>query len=312
MTEEKPATEDPLDDSAEMPEEDVGPKYTNLPSSEPLNTDSACAVMGSAVTRLVVLGGPQDSGKTTLASSIYEQFQRGPFAGFSLGWTDTLMGFERVCHESRDASGLETPNTLHTSRQVGRQLFHFRLWNESSDSDHPLLITDISGEEFEDLHGYDDVCSKLTLLRRADHFAVLIAGDRVVDPAERHRAFDETTTIIRTLIENDLLSTSTHLEIVISKCDRIRDAESGLNVDEYLDSLESRLRSKFADKVGSIEFFKTIARDKDAQKPLTDGVDSLLEHWVRFRRITKFAGSNEDLPKPVRPFDCFKGRLGRR
>lgn len=69
------------------------PKTVDLPSGEDLDFDLANAIMAGAITRVIVLAGAVNSGKTTVLASIHEKFQEGDFAGYIFAGSDTNTSF---------------------------------------------------------------------------------------------------------------------------------------------------------------------------------------------------------------------------
>tara|TARA_R110002073_G_scaffold61637_6_gene155017 strand:- start:3528 stop:4487 length:960 start_codon:yes stop_codon:yes gene_type:complete len=287
------------------------PKTTKmLPSSLPLSTSDASEIMGASITRLIVLGGPQNSGKTTLLGSIYEQYQKGSFAGRQLSWCSTLLGFEQVCHEGRINSGRQIPETLRTSRQAGKQMYHLRLQSLQSKKEQDLLLTDVSGEEFEDLRNFGEGIEQLSILRRADHFTILLSGDRIVDLTKRHQAFDETSTVLRVMTEEGLLGSRNNVQIVFSKHDLTEAADKKLKCADFLHSVEEKLTAQFDSAFGSLKFYRISARDPSGQQIEAPGVDALLTDWTDIRRLMSTSVNsglqNSSLVSGIDQFQCLR------
>ena len=272
-----------------------------LPSSEPFTPREAAVVTRARSTNLIVLGGPQSSGKTTLIASIYERLHLGPFAGRMASWCSTLMGFERICHLGREESGLTKPDTLHTSLQVGKQIYHLRMYSPERRSHQDVLLTDLSGEVFEGIRGFDEECTHLQFLRRADHFSLLLDGERVSSLSTRHQTFDEGATILRVLIERGLLSQQTHVQVVFSKWDLIDRADTSEGVKEYLQHAEESLTERFARSFATLSFYRTVARDPDGAYMMATGVESLLSTWCDHRRLWR-----EDSPMRIHDWTGFR------
>lgn len=276
----------------------------DLPPSRALTVEDAAEIMGHSVTRLVVLGGPQDSGKTTLIASLYERFQRGPFAGLRLGWSSTLLGLEQICHDGRECSRRANPTTPHTSRQLGRQLYHFRLDEVPSSSRQDIILTDMSGEEFEDLRKYTDTMNSLNIIRRADHFVAMMDGERLVRPDQRHQVVDETVTTLRVLVESGFITRGTHVGVVVSKWDLLQGSDPQLKCEEHVTSIESEVRAQFDSTFASLGFFRIAARDPTGATGLASGAEKLIQDWVSLRRIILPCS----LPRKetaIRPYDTF-------
>src|SRR6188768_15789 len=69
-----------------------------LRGGEALELEEAANICRKGQTKVVLLAGPRESGKTTIITSLYESFQDAPFGGYSFAGSETLVGFERRCH----------------------------------------------------------------------------------------------------------------------------------------------------------------------------------------------------------------------
>jgi Double-GTPase 2 len=122
-------TEDHVEPAPEA--ERAGETLINLPSGKPLRSTEATNLLRAQPTPVVLLAGAAKSGKTTLLASLHDCFQWGPFAGYLAAGSETLLGFEEQCFDSRVASGAEKPSTGRTSLEAGQQFYHLRVRHES-------------------------------------------------------------------------------------------------------------------------------------------------------------------------------------
>jgi len=282
------------------------PSTVDLPRGEALELSEAPIIMGATPTRVVVLGGPHDSGKTTLICSIYERFRREPFAGLVFSGSRTLFGFERASHLGRCASGLPSPETERTSLKMSRRMFHLRLYDGNCSSHHNLLLTDLSGEEFENVRNYTDACRELTIIARADHFVLLVDGKKLQDIALRQQARDETDTILRRLVETGMLGIRSRVDILFSKWDLIEQDPAGSRAKDFAATVETQLRERFAQYFAKMRFAPITARRPDGLAPPASGVEGLLPSWCResrlVQRVPKFSVEGKS---NLREFDRF-------
>ncbi len=133
---------------------------TSEPSREPLvgvplftgrELDHAGAhrIMLHAVTRVIVLAGPNDSGKTTLLASIFEHFLQGALAGYLFAGCETSPAFDSRCHLSRTDSGRRTEDTERTKSFSEQTMLHLRVRDEALlNPPRDLLLSDLRGELF--------------------------------------------------------------------------------------------------------------------------------------------------------------------
>src|SRR5437763_1629473 len=77
-----PAVKDASDETADLAEQQDEAEMVDLPDGLDLTTTTASQIARGRLTRVIVITGDQDSGKTTLVSSLFDRFQEGPFAGY--------------------------------------------------------------------------------------------------------------------------------------------------------------------------------------------------------------------------------------
>jgi len=103
-----------------------------LDSGEPLDRETAASLQRRRLSRAIGLIGPNDSGKTSLIASLYDLFQSGPVSGVSFAGSNTLIGFEKVCHLARAVSRRVKPHTQRTSVGADATFFHLDLHQEGT------------------------------------------------------------------------------------------------------------------------------------------------------------------------------------
>ncbi len=159
---------------------DDGHLAEDLPTGDKLTVDTCKIVTHATRARMVVIAGREGSGKTTLLASIYDEFQNGPFAGYNFAGSRTLPGFERRCFLSRISSGRQTPDTERSKGAFGETLLHLRVRvADNSEPIRDLLFTDLAGEDFRQAMNSTEFCQKLEIVHRADHFVLLIDGEKI-------------------------------------------------------------------------------------------------------------------------------------
>jgi hypothetical protein len=250
--------------------------HVDLPSGEPFGADSLGDVLRQVPGRLIVIGGTQKSGKTTLIASIYERYRGGRFADMIFAGSRTLPGLERICHLGRQQSGRMTPETDRTSLSLGWQVFHLAVADRQRRWD--FLLADMSGEAYEHVRDFGGANNEMALLGRADHFALLLDGAKLSDVRERQIAYDDSDTILRRLVESRQLSPETPVTVVFSKWDIVERADG--EAKEYCDAIQARMHERFGPRLKELRFRSVIARDDRANgQPATHGVAELLKSW---------------------------------
>ena len=140
----------------------------DLPHGDSLQPNESIAISCASPTRFIIVAGAAESGKTTLVGSIFERFRLGVFGGYRFAGSQTLRGFERICHPGRVASGNTIPQTERTKLPLGRQLLHLRFRKlDGSLPCQDLLISDLSGEEFDNAKDFGSDARNLSIVRSA-------------------------------------------------------------------------------------------------------------------------------------------------
>jgi hypothetical protein len=210
-----------------------------LPSGDYLSGQPLATIMQRAPCTVVVIAGEVACGKTTLLVGLYEAFQQGRVADFEFAGSETLVAFEKRSHLSRIESGLAKADTERTRREQVLPFLHLAL--ERNGLRQHLLLSDLSGEVFSDIADSQVAATRLTELRRADHFLIILDGERLTDLTERQRHVVETATAIRSLVQANMLRANTSVHLVVSKWDLI-EPKIG-EVEAFLEQALARLTS---------------------------------------------------------------------
>ena len=239
--------------------------------------------------RLAVLAGASDSGKTTLVASMYERFQRGPYAGLSFAGSLTLPAFEERCELARASSGRSKPDTPHTPRQEGFHFLHLRVRSTgSAGRRQDVLLADITGEMYKEAKDNAEACRRLHLVRRAHVLALLVDGASMAAPATRHSSFEEARRLLRRFLEEHMIGNTTKVELIYSKWDEVLTSETD-GLDEARAVFEQYLGEHVRPHVASLDLHLTAASPK--KKPdmgVGWGVDSILRAIATPSRLPRF------------------------
>lgn len=276
-----PATEGPAEETEPVP------KDVPLPEGRALTASGATRLVRSALTRVVVLAGDVESGKTTLAASLYDRFQEGPYAGLLFAGSLTLAGFEERCHTARMASQRMRPATLRTSTSEDFRFLHLRLRRaQSRFVVRDLLITDLSGERYRLARDSSEEVKLLTALRRADHVALLVDGAQLLRPETRHEAATNPQALLRSCLDEGMLDTRNHVQVVFSKWDLVSTGPTASDAIRFIEDVVTTAFRRFEHRLGSLEFVRVAARPDRVTGVLTPvGLDQLLDAWLDEARI---------------------------
>jgi double-GTPase-like protein len=228
-----------------------------------------------AFARVIVFAGEQRSGKTTLLASLYEAFQWGQFGALAFAGSRTLHGFERRCHLSRVASELERPDTDRTKPGEGFQFLHLRVWKVDANKTMDLLLGDMSGELYKGMRDSSDECLKYPFIARAHEFVVLLNG-RKVAAGEHAEAFAHASSLVRALLDADLLGPRSHVTLLTTMWDLL-DAPGKEEARRRVEELEAHFRTTLGPRVATLACARCAARPEKGD-PV--GIDSLLLGWI--------------------------------
>ncbi len=267
---------------AELADSVVSAELLDLPSGDYLIPSTSAQVASRTPTRLIVLAGGAECGKTTLLASIYELFQWGSFAGYSFAGSSTLLGLEKRCHLARIASQRSSPETEHTQLSPEDTLLHIRV-KETTVASEPidLLFTDLAGERFRLARDSTEECRRLGILKRADHFVVMLDGAKLCDTVDRHAAYSDGRTLLRSCLDAEMLGTQSQVDILISKLDIIEHLDDNGNIRTYIDSIKSALRDDFSERVAGMRFIEVAARPEKSTLPFGHNLELCFPDWAK-------------------------------
>jgi hypothetical protein len=224
-------------------------------------------------TQLIVIGGAERSGKTTILGSLYERFSRGPLGGFDFAGSRSLLGFEKVCHANRVASGGTRPITERTIPSDEAAYYHLALREVAGERRRrQVLLSALSGELYEWARNSREDCEKLTFLRRANAIVILVDGQKLASIEQRVNAHADAAGILDAFLDAKMVPSRCYVEFVFSKLDRIRAA--GNSALEFLKQTQAKLETRFRTRVPQLAFRQLAARPG----PLNEGEEAELSN----------------------------------
>jgi GTP-binding protein EngB required for normal cell division len=251
---------------------------TKLPQGDPLSQLEVDAQQMQRAGRLVAVIGDTSSGKSTLLCALYDRFLRGEFGERSFVGSLTLGGFEKLAHLSRAASGAQTPDTERTFVSEGLQYYHLALANQSQHR-MDLFISDRAGETYRSGMDRPNEFRQLPELSIARVVTVLVDGARLARQEELHEVLGATRRMVRALVDSEVLNSSQHLQIVLTKQDEVERTGRSASVKSQLEELVQRFKTDFGTSLATIDFFAVAARDPSGVLVPAYGCDDLLTAW---------------------------------
>jgi hypothetical protein len=248
-------------------------------SGKALKVNEVNRISSAAVSRLIILAGMPDAGKTTLLLSLMHLFQTKPeFENYLFAGSETLLDFEEKAHPSKADSESVEENTGRTP--IGPATFlHLSVTNKQTDQNTNLIFTDISGELFNALKDSTEQCKKFTLAERADHFVLLFDAERITNLQDRGTAKAAGIGIIKSLVQAGTLKPHTRIQIVFSRWDLYLKKGQTDNNDEYITVLKDDIKKLFG-KSFELEFFEISARPQKKLLTFGYGIQKIFPMWV--------------------------------
>ena len=286
------------DEGIANPEEEA---FHNVHQGEALKLDETTYITNSSLTRLILLAGLSEAGKTTMLASLFDLFQSSSkYARYIFSGSKTLIGFERRCHHARINSKRIAPTTERTKRSDSRVFLHLQV-KDGDNSPTDLLFTDISGEIFKELSNSAQECEKFELAKRADHFALFIDSFQLSDPTLRNVAKTRSISILRRLIEAKMLDENTFIDIIFSKWDLLEGKPDKANHQIFVDELKEEIKSRFSNTHKEIAFFELASRPKDPDiLEFGYGIENIFTDWVQKSRFVFDNRSERIIKNPNR------------
>jgi len=269
------------EDSLGPPNSQVEEDLIDLIHGKALTVQEAFRITSATRTQLIIIVGAVGSGKTTLIASLFHCFQEGPFAGYLFAGSDTLLGFDQRCHQARTVSGRSTADTERTKFGTEHQLLHLQVRTEDLNSPIThVLMSDLSGEHFESAKDSVSECRDLGLIQRADHFVLLVDGEKLAKPEHRQSAKNKAIMMLRSCLDAGQLDQRSLVYILFSKWDLIETDKNKQQGIEFVGQVETSIEQQFESRVGRLSFFKVAARREKGDLPLGYGLDKPFSSWI--------------------------------
>jgi Double-GTPase 2 len=197
------------------------PEWIELPDGEELNEEQAGETMKVTPSKVILVAGEDDTGKTSLLCGVYERFLSGEFAGHLFCGSRTLRAFERRSFLQRAESERPEPDMQRTRLPAGQlALLHLELKSKSSPERTALLATDLAGEAFRLIRNDPKECERYPVLGRVDCVTVLLDAERLISD-ERHGHVNSSRTTLRSMLQSEKLRAGVPIILALSKWDAV-------------------------------------------------------------------------------------------
>lgn len=252
-----------------------------LPAGEALDIKETYNITAKDEIKMVVLVGPSSSGKTTIIASIYQLFLRSPLNEYYFAGSTTLLGYEQRSYYSRFSTNQDEPMTGRTSRGTSNLFLHMRLWNSEQNKYVSFLFADVSGEDYEQcINNSDAVKGNLGFIKYADYIVSVLDGELISDKYSRNGLTNDMSQLLQTIIDSNLISENTKLQVLFSKYDWI-DQPSNSAAGEYIEYCKGVYTERFESQFSDIKFYNVAAMPKNGDKyGFATGIKELIISWL--------------------------------
>jgi hypothetical protein len=124
-------------------------------------------------------------------------------------------------------------------------------------------------------------CKEFTVLKRADHVAILVDGEKAADRKERQTTFNAADALISQCLGCGMFNGESSVQVVVTKWDLVAGNTSN---ETFVDGKIAWLNARYASQLRSLSFHKVSIRPPGggAIKP-GHGMADLLGLWVQVR-----------------------------
>lgn len=250
-------------------------------SGDAMLIEECGAITSSSLTRLIILAGNASSGKTTMLATLFQMFQeRSNFAGYKFAGSRSLIGLEKRCFKSRLTSEREKADTDRTIFLEYDEFIHLKV-KKGSDPSVNLLFTDVSGEKFKTISKSVAESKKFELAKRADHFVLFMDAFLLSDDTTKHLTKTKSLNILRSLIEAQVLSPETYIEVIFSRWDLLLKRDPVECHKEFVELVKAEILEKFGATHKRISFYEVANRpDSGLGIEAGFGINQVLPIWV--------------------------------
>ena len=160
------------------------------------------------------------------------------------------------------------------------RFFHLEIEGGATSDHMSLILSDRSGEEYQDATADTSIALDFIEVARADTVTVLVDGERLIDSGERHNVRSEISLILQTLRDREVLSARSQMALTMTKIDAVMESRYADRAISDFCQILDHIRAFFGDVFVVIEPFKTAASPKKDPSMRGTGLSRLLSFWL--------------------------------
>lgn len=251
-----------------------------LPTGRELSLAEIYPISASEDSYYVLIAGGTGSGKTTLITFFYQCFLIGPrpkellFAG-----SKTLPAFVARAYNTWINSGRNEPSTPRTPRNLENNILHLRFKDTRTEKISNLLISDVTGEIFEDVIGNTHAAKEnFQFLNTVDQLVLLLDGEKLLEIKTRFAEIEQSIQLLQTFLGAGILPEDLRITVAISKYDKLKEANE--------EKIIQRVKESFTDQLpllqSKLQYMNIAAMPPNRQfLPIGYGVQDMLSNILQ-------------------------------
>ena len=257
------------------------PKTITLPTGLEIPLAEAGELLAAPHTRVIVIAGDNNAGKTTIVVSLFDRYCVGQFGGYLFAGSSSLVAIDRRAHTGYTRSENTVADTAHTAHSWDLLFLHLRLREEACLlPTRDLLLSDIPGETCKRARDSASECAKLGVLCRADRLLLAIDGEKLSDARFRESCISDAINLFRRLAETNVLRPRTPVDFVVTKWDMIAARNSEESVRTAIDRMKSNVARLPVARDFILQWRETAARPESIERfQHCHGMDDFPRVW---------------------------------
>ncbi|UOA07353.1 hypothetical protein [Methylobacter sp. S3L5C] len=257
-------------------------------NGEALNTTEADIHLRKHGATVVAFIGYPGAGKTTTAVMLYELSKRRNLEPFGFAGSYTIRGFQERAHMALLTSGRRIPDTARTTLGTPVSFLHLRLQKTGGDNESiELLLSDRSGEDFEQCLNKPALCETFPEIIRANCHVLLIDGEKLVNSDVASKHISDIKRLVLALNQYGLLSASGLVQVVLTKYDLVNQSEHREKALQRFNLIIEEIKKRLYGTVRITEY-KLAARPLCSQFNLGDGLVNLINDWFPTKQEAEY------------------------
>lgn len=222
----------------------------SLPLGNELTCQETYSISATELTSFVVFVGATGCGKTTLVTSIYQQFLQEDFSEkYLFSGSRTLQSFEQRAYYTRSISEQVYAGMQRTPRGSLDSILHLRIWDEQNCVHRNLLLTDFSGEDYESVSGNILAAKEdFNVICAAKFIITILDGEKIAADKYKQAEVQKAIHILHTFNDAGLLHPNAEIIIAISKYDLVFNKH-----DDALNSFILKIPQKICNQIPALK-----------------------------------------------------------